>query len=181
MIEGTRLFVLFGTEEERTIAATKLRYALQLLARFDPERHVRVLRDLTAVIVLRDTVAAASIDESTRVCLLSGAQIRLDKNGLATAILLVHEATHGMLLRRGFCIEACGRGRVERCCTRAQASFVRHLPEFAGKQEILKSLSVSEEETLAADYSPAARRRRLADKLREIGWPNWLVRFVART
>ena len=180
MVDGAKLYVPFGTDKERVVAASRLHDGLNLLARYDSVRHGRVLRELTAVVVLRDMVAAASIDEQTRVCMISGTQIRDDKSGLATAILLVHESTHGMLIRRGVRVGVQNRGRIERCCIELELSFVQHLPQFVGKDRIVEEIKINEANAISADYSLSTRQARLANKLLDIGWPSWLVGIVAR-
>jgi hypothetical protein len=106
--------------------------ALRLVEQKDPLRFARIARFLRYV---RPTglvgETSAQYVRSSRLCLMDWKKIRCPDDPnltvLFSAIVLVHEATHGLLCSRGVRHTRARRSRIERLCVLEEARFIRHL------------------------------------------------------
>lgn len=176
-VDGLELYVPLATREVRLSVKVKLQASLDLIARYDPHRHAQLLRNIAGIVVWREQITPGGTNEETRFCMLSQAQLMQDRYGLATATTLVHEGTHARLVRHGLKARNCDLGRMERTCKRAELAFLDRLPAFTGKEQVLAETAAAADAALTADYSGAARSEALVAKLREIGWPRWILQF----
>jgi hypothetical protein len=107
----------------------RIEQALLLIKRYDRIRYDRLLRDLQRVWVLLLPSSTAifeyriyTCEIDTRYCLAQTTTPEL----LATVI--VHEATHARLWRRGILYEEAQRPRIEEICVRREIAFAAKLP-----------------------------------------------------
>lgn len=106
--------------------------ALRLVEQTDSLRFARIARFVRYVRptgLLGDT--SAQYVRSSRLCVMDWKKIRCpgDPNltVLSSAIVLVHEATHGLLNCRGVRHTRARRSRIERLCVLEEARFICHL------------------------------------------------------
>lgn len=136
-IEGLDVYML-ARGEQRQEAARTLHAALQLIIRYDRTRYERMRRDLVGILVLPHASTPGAIHEDIRICSLDASQMRGDKSGLASALLLVHEATHARLGKMGFRARTVGVRRVEAVCALAEYLFLLRVPSFTNRDTILE-------------------------------------------
>jgi hypothetical protein len=167
-------------ETEAEPILQRIEQALQLIKRNDHIRYDRLLRDLQRVwvLLLPSSIAifeyriyTCAID--TRYCLAETTTPEL------LAAVIVHEATHARLWRRGIRYEEAQRPRIEEICIRREIAFAAKLPNGEAARD-------KAEQTLAlcatGEYwtSAAFRERYIeggVDILRYMGAPGWLTRI----
>jgi hypothetical protein len=167
-------------ETEAEPILQRIEQALQLIKRNDRIRYDRLLRDLQRVwvLLLPSSIAifeyriyTCAID--TRYCLAETTTPEL------LAAVIVHEATHARLWRRGIRYEEAQRPRIEEICIRREIAFAAKLPNGEAARD-------KAEQTLAlcatGEYwtSAAFRERYIeggVDILRYMGAPGWLTRI----
>ena len=163
----------------------RIEQALLLIKRYDRIRYDRLLRDLQRVWVLLLPSSIASFEHriyrceiDTRFCLAETTTSEL------LAAVIVHEATHARLWRRGIRYEEAQRPRIEEICLRREIAFAAKLPNGEAVRD-------QAERTLAlcatGEYSgpaPAFRERYIEGGVRGssryMGAPGWLAVRVFR-
>jgi hypothetical protein len=104
--------------------------ALELLKRTDPRRFGRVQNHLKYIVRDELAFAAACYDYRRQACRVDFARLHFDKHPKVAPMfyagLLVHEATHGVLRKRGIPYNEHNRERIERLCRREDYRFKRH-------------------------------------------------------
>jgi hypothetical protein len=158
----------------------RIEEALLLIKRYDRIRYDRLLRDLQRVWVLLLPSSIAifeygiyTCEIDTRYCLAETTTPEL------LAAVIVHEATHARLWRRGIRYEEAQRPRIEEICIRREMAFAVKLPNGEAARD-------KAEQTLAlcatGEYwtSAAFRERYIeggVEILRYVGAPGWLTRI----
>jgi len=158
----------------------RIEEALLLIKRYDRIRYDRLLRDLQRVWVLLLPSSIAifeygiyTCEIDTRYCLAETTTPEL------LAAVIVHEATHARLWRRGMRYEEARRPRIEEICIRREIAFAAKLPNGEAARD-------KAEQTLAlcatGEYwtSTAFRERYIeggVEILRYVGAPGWLTRI----
>ena len=166
-------------ETEAEPILQRVEKALLLIKRYDRIHYDRLLRDLQRVWVLLLPSSIASFEHriyrceiDTRFCLAETTTSEL------LAAVIVHEATHARLWRRGIRYEEAQRPRIEEICLRREIAFAAKLPNGEAVRD-------QAERTLAlcatGEYwtSAAFRERHIeggVEVLRYMGAPGWLAR-----
>jgi hypothetical protein len=108
----------------------KLDAALATIARFDPPRYAHLKRNVPRIWIgpIPNYARGQWIDE-LRLCMLRDSFVADEDVSVSyVAALLVHEATHARMRRRGIPFDETIRPRVERACIKSQLAFVRTHP-----------------------------------------------------
>lgn len=106
--------------------------ALRLVEQSDSLRFARITRFVRYVrpTALQGETSAQYVRFS-RLCVMDWKKIRYPDDPnltvLSSAIVLVHEATHGLLCSRGVHHTQARRSRIERLCVLEEARYIRHL------------------------------------------------------
>jgi hypothetical protein len=148
--------------------------ALQLIKTYDPYRYRRVLREIDRILVcLLPDNAAAFVPELRR-CLVDPRYIRsCSPEFLASAI--VHEATHGALIRRNIGYSEELRHRVEKVCMRQELAFARKIPHGQELRQTIERSLERAPEFWADEVVSKRTRKGEVEMARYAGIPNWLV------
>jgi len=156
----------------------RIEEALLLIKRYDRIRYDRLLRNLQRVWVLLLPSSVANFEYGiytcqidTRYCLAETTTPEL------LAAVIVHEATHARLWRRGIRYEEAQRPRIEKICIRREIAFAAKLPNGeAVRDQAERSLAFC---ATGAYWTGAAFRERYIEGgveiLRYMGAPGWLA------
>jgi hypothetical protein len=122
--------------------------ALEIVRRKDPRRFRRICRYVKGVVALPIGHAQAGYIEQLQVCAVRfqppSSKEKLPKWGAWYALMLVHEATHGLLYARGIPYDEKHRERIERLCFKEENRFLKRLgltPESLAKVQKIKSFN----------------------------------------
>jgi hypothetical protein len=172
-LHGVPVWLLLYKESERKLILERLNSSLELLKSHAPARYARVLRSLRGILVMGSGGVRADYDPLERVCRLAES-FMLDANTTSAAVAstLVHEATHGWLFERGVGYDEPIRHRVEQICIQASLRTSKRLPNAEDEVERCRR----QLELGPREFSNAAILELSAQKLRETGCPDWLVR-----
>ena len=156
----------------------RIEEALLLIKRYDRVRYDRLLRDLERVWVLLLPSSIANFEYGiytcqidTRYCLAETTTPEL------LAAVIVHEATHARLWRRGSRYEEAQRPRIEEICLRREIAFAAKLPNGeAVRDQAERALAFC---ATGEYWTGAAFRERYIEGgveiLRYMGAPGWLA------
>ena len=168
------LWIAADSQEDLAI----LREALALIATHDPSRYAKMGRDLTGVWARIVPGSIGKFDYRHFICELDH---RFVKTASAEQIasVIVHEATHARLWRRGIEYPEELRSRIEAVCIRRQQAFAARLPAPELTPDIIAehyaTLPVSSWSNTSLD------RRHLAGSiaaLRDLNVPRWIIRLA---
>jgi hypothetical protein len=165
------------SDPDRSVAATKLRAALDVIAAIEPRRLTRLKRDIRRVLVTSVQVADAQFGPSSRTVLLDETYVcKPEVTPAHLAPTIVHEATHARLFTAGIGYPVVLRPRIERLCMRAELDFAERLPEgAAAAARAHDGLNLPD-----ATWDPDVVTERRLALIRSWGWPQWLVRVIER-
>ncbi|MEP9387849.1 hypothetical protein [Mesorhizobium sp. KR9-304] len=154
--------------------------ALSLIRLHHPLRYQRLLQDVRRVWLRPLIGASGRFHQSTWTCEIDNHFVVED--GTTTemvASVIVHEATHARLWRRGISYDERIRKRVELVCVRQELAFSAKLPNGSTIREQAESRLAY---TQQLDLSNEAKRDRFGDHLEkaslDIGLPRWVVRLL---
>lgn len=152
----------------------KMRETLDLLAELDARRFRRVQNNINAIVAgaLKGHTVGRYGREGA-VCLLDFGKVRLQQmpGNLAKrcACVLVHEATHGLLDKRGVVQSAANKKRVERLCIEEEIRLSRRFQDGHEKQWA-KALREKQDRVDAYLSSSADQRKEHAMKILNIAF-----------
>jgi hypothetical protein len=151
--------------------------AFDMLARYDPRRLNRFKRDVGGVVIEMIVDACAQWESSCRLVRIDKLFARAkDTVALQIATVLVHEGTHAWLDRRGIKYDAERWLRIEAICMRSELSFQRRVPGGEGMIE-----QTQQQLALGAElYAPTAYLDRRVARMRQLGFPEFLIRYAVR-
>ncbi|MDB4916434.1 MAG: hypothetical protein JWM95_4078 [Gemmatimonadetes bacterium] len=170
-----RVGTLGHSAEEANLLFAKIDAALSLIARYDPRRLARLVRNARGILVI-GTVGGIGV-WSPGACLVRLREdylLAADVSPTHVASTLVHEGTHAWLSHLGFGYEEHRRQRIEAICYRSEIAFARRVPDG---EMLLPALEAG----LALDpgyYSTATRREQDFTDLRTLGVPEPLIKLV---
>ncbi|MGO1077775.1 hypothetical protein [Inquilinus sp. CA228] len=153
--------------------------ALQLIKTHDPYRYRRVLNELDRVWVHLLPNGAAHFVPELRRCVIDPRLI-VSSSSEFIASVIVHEATHGRLMRYrvGYSEEI--RRRVEILCMRQEQAFARRIPNGEElKQSIDRRLGLPPETWTDEAFSEGNRIGEI-EMARHAGIPKWLTWILVR-
>jgi hypothetical protein len=166
-------------EDEPEPILRRIEEALSLIKRYDRVRYERLIRDLKRVWVVVLPGDLANFDYKIRTCRIDTRYcLAATTTPELIATIIVHEATHARLWRRGIRYEEAQRPRIEAICLRREIAFAAKLPNGADARD-------RAERTLAlcasGEYwTNAAFSERYIDggveAVRYLGAPGWLAR-----
>ena len=147
-----------------------VREALALLDANAPARFRRLASDVPLIVVVSSRGAAQFVPKARAIFVDPAAAETASTPLLAAA--LVHEATHARIHRAGIPYGSKWRERIERCCTRQEADFLRPFPNGEARTEsVTRKLELRWwEEQRLRDRSIAYYRR--------LGIPRWVLRIT---
>ena len=160
----------FSSRRESVQSLAQVRAALYLIKTYDPYRYKRVLARFDKILVL-DIPARGQFIEDLRRCVLNR-DFATTATVEEVASTIVHEATHGELMRRGIGYGAEIRQRVEDICTRQELAFAAKIPSF----EKLVERAEMKLALPSATWSDDMTRQRTMQWLSEGGIPSWIIR-----
>ena len=156
----------------------RIEEALLLIKRHDRTRYDRLLRDLERVWVLLLPSSIANFEYGIYTCQIDTRYCLADttKPELLAAVI-VHEATHARLWRRGIRYEEAQRPRIEEICIRREIAFAAKLPNGeVVRDQAERSLAFC---ATGEYWTSAAFRERYIEGgveiLRYMGAPGWLA------
>ena len=148
--------------------------ALELIKTYDPYRYKRIIKELDRILVGLTSGYAAVFVPKSRMCVIDPRHI-LSSSPESIASSIVHEATHGTLIRRNIGYSGELRYRVEKVCMRQERAFAQKIPHG---EELRRS--IERELAVAPEFwaNEAVSERRRAGEIamaRYAGMPNWLL------
>lgn len=154
--------------------------ALSLIRLHDPLRYRRLLQDVRRIWLRPLIGALGRFHPSTWTCAIDNRFVLEDETTVEMlASVIVHEATHARLWRRGIQYDERIRKRVELACVRQELAFSAKLPNGSTASEQAERRFVHTQEL---DLSDDARRDRFGYHLEQvsldIGLPRWVVRLL---
>ena len=125
---GIRIVVFPFGERQNEAFVTSVRAALDLISTFDARRYSRVQLHLRTIAGMNLRASIACYHRIGRVCVIDWSQIvaRTDNAGahvLLLAVLLIHEATHGVICDRFIVNDHVHKQRVEALCKKEERRF----------------------------------------------------------
>src|SRR5947207_7000255 len=149
----------------------KVEDALRLLEKHGPRFHSRLRRDVKRLL-FTDT-SGGNYLPGLKTCRLA-IDFARRVSSLELAMMIVHEATHARLSRRGFSYAVECRERIERICVGAEIAFAQRVP--GSDATISKALALLQKEWWTSENTLDAT----VAELRERGVPACLTNIVRR-
>jgi len=148
--------------------------AIRLVKTYDPYRYRRIIKELDRILVgLISGYVAVFVPES-RMCVIDPRHI-LSSSPEFIASSIVHEATHGTLIRRNIGYSEELRYRVEKVCMRQERAFAQKIPHGEElRRSIERELALAPEFWSNEAVSERHREGEIA-MARYAGMPNWLL------
>ena len=116
------------------------RDALELIRNFDPRRHARICRQFRYIVNMA-LINVGECDHEARTCNVDYTKYLTTENPewnlRAYACLLVHEATHGLLLGKGIGYTRKNWQRIERLCRLEEFRFAQTLDPVWAAEHVL--------------------------------------------
>lgn len=174
-MHGVPVWAPLVNHRDRARLVAHLGESLDLLQSYSPQRYARVHRSVKGFLIYGTDDGRASYLSDDRVCRL-GERFVLDSTTpvSAIAVTVVHEATHGRLFDLGIGYEEPIRHRVEHVCIRAALQVARKLPDTQDEVDRCRAQLTLD----ASDFSNLSFLQRDAQRLRELGCPEWIVRAI---
>lgn len=170
VVEGCQVCVVESDANADEVFG-KVEDALRLLEKYGPRFHARLRRDVKRLLFTE--TSGGNYLTGLRTC-----RIAIDfarrVPPLELAMMIVHEATHARLSRRGFSYADDCRERIERICVGAEIAFAQRVP--GSDAAIGKAHALLEKEWWTSENSLDATMA----ELRERGVPAWLTKIVRR-
>lgn len=163
---GLEIFDLTAGATHSADYFARVNAALDLIARHDMRRLLRLKRDVRRLVVIDQ--AGPEFWPRLRACVLTPRGLALDEEEVALTI--VHEATHARLYRSGIPYHPQLRARIENCCVKQEIEFAHTLPRGATLAEARRA------QLETPWWSPDALFERRLSQLQGAGAPNWLIR-----
>jgi hypothetical protein len=136
----------------------------------DPRRARRMSQDVQRVVLMDLGGSAGSYLAAIDACALDPQQVQLQPIE-ATALVLVHEATHARIEKAGIRYDPVMRGRIENICVKQEIAFARR---FSGGATYIASAQRALNHPW---WSVADERQREDRQLRSLGWPEWAIKL----
>lgn len=166
---------IFLPGPEREISFEKVHFTLALISQYSPPRFRQLGRDLRGIWITETAGNLAEYHHPEGLCLLDRAYVsQPDITASHVAATIIHEATHARLRRAGFGYEPELRRRIENVCFRAEVRFAAYLPD--GQEIVDEARAQLERDPIV--WTAAAADERATSKLRELGVPEWMIRFI---
>jgi hypothetical protein len=178
-IDGLWVGTYYATNAEQVLR--RVEEALALIKACDPRRYSRILKDLDRVWVNLLPGSLGQFKNSIRACEIDERFVLADTSSPEViAAVIVHEATHARLWKRGISYDESIRGRVEAICVRRELAFAKRLPNG---QQVLEWAEACLAMPSATWTHNAFQERNLQgsiELLRHLGAPRWLLSFIER-
>lgn len=175
-VEGIDVAVFWESGDTIAPALDKLRSGLALLRRFHP----RALRDMQCLLprmLITAIAAVAQCVDSQGLCLIDRDVLESDyMTAERLAATLVHEIMHARLSRAGFVYSRSNKIRIERLCVKAELLLASRIPNGGAIVPDLQEQIVYAERL----WSTANHHVTTLSRLRDLGFPEWLIRLVER-
>src|SRR5580693_2989787 len=158
----------------------RIEEALSIIKRYDRVRYDRLLRDLQRIWVLVLPTGLANFTYNIYACEIDTRYFLAETTTPELiAAVIVHEATHARLWRRGIGYEEARRPRIEEICLRREIAFAAKLPNGeAVRDQAERTLALC---ATGEYWTSAAFRDRYIEGgveiLRYVGAPGWLTRI----
>jgi hypothetical protein len=166
---GVKLYAVTLPPGMQELFFAKVRRALELIDRHEPQRLRRLRQDVSVIGGIAG--GAHHYKPYGRAIMLSWPGV-LQGTVIDTAMTIVHEATHGRLASVGIEYEEAPRSRIEGVCVAQEAAFARLLPGG----EALAMTALKKLET--PWWTPEEAHRWTMIKARAHKLPGWLLRYI---
>ena len=176
------LWVGAFTNQDETVLR-RVEGALQLMKQQSTLHYARLVRSLDRVWVNLVPGTRGHYSRQLNACVLDERFV-LDEQTTPDQIasVIVHEATHAILDRRGIAYDEPQRYRIEAICIRRQLHFVSGLAGCEAEKEIVRA-SLDYYSNSPEFFSDANMQQRFQDgsveTLRWLGVPSWLVAVIS--
>lgn len=168
------LWVGVFSEKCGEIMLVRVGEALRLIKTYDPNRYRMVLKEIDRLLICLLPCYTAVFVTELRRCLIDPRYI-LTSSPEFVASAIVHEATHGKLIRRKIGYSEEFRYRVEKVCMRQEWAFAQKIPDGEElRQSIERRLGLAPE-FWADEVASKRHREGEVAMARYAGIPNWLV------
>ena len=157
----------FGQSDES--ALDRVANAIRLVKVTDPKRARRIRRDIQRIVIMDLGEAGGSYISEIDACALDPHQVQ-ERPIEATALIIVHEATHARIHKAGIKYTPRMRDRIEKLCVNEEIAFARRLSD--GEQYIVNARRALEQPW----WSVAAEHDREERQLRALRWPEWTIK-----
>jgi hypothetical protein len=175
------LWVGVFTDNKNNEVLNKVRDALLLIKTHDPYRYKRVLRETDRILVTLIPGAAGAWAPALRRCLVDARLVRSHPPAMI-ANAIVHEVTHGLIIRYGVSYEKDYRARIENICLRQERAFASKLPDDIEKGAL--SEWIGRDDATSQEYTDEARRdgfrAGMIEMAADIEMPVWLMKRLLR-
>lgn len=166
---GFEVVLAFNTDDADALLQ-KIEDALSIIEEGDPRRYQRIRRDLRSVLITR--AGGPEFLPPLSACLL-GYQLIKDATPVGLAFMIVHEAAHARLWRRGVRYDFQVRDRVERLCITEELRFAEAIHS---SPDVIAWVRAKLSNTRRwSDEGIEARR---AAELNELGIPRWIQKLL---
>jgi hypothetical protein len=159
----------WSMEEDVPQLSLALERSLNLIETVDPRRFAELRRHVERIVIARGDVAYYSPD--VRGCVIGSDYIR-SISPAQLALVLVHEAAHARLRKRGLLPRPEQRQAIELLCFQAETEFAEHLPDRTTLIEWVQQKST------LGDWTGTTQLDRIGQASRRYGVPKWLIRLV---
>jgi hypothetical protein len=176
------LWVGASTNQDESVLQ-RVEDALQLMKQQGPLHYSRVIRSLDRIWINLAAGTRGYYSRQLNACVLDERFV-LDEQTTPDRIasVIVHEATHAVLDRRGIAYNEPQRHRIEAICLRRQLHFVSGLAGCEAEKESVRA-SLEYYSNNSEFFSDTNMQQRFHDgsieTLRWLGVPNWLVAVIA--
>jgi hypothetical protein len=165
-------------------ALQRVEAALRLMDRCAPLHYRRVKNSLSRIWVTLVPHGAGCYLHSLNACLLDERVVASETTTIEwIASVIVHEATHARLEKRGIRYDEAVRHRIERICARRELDFALHLSGVdALLEEINWRIDRSNDENASFSNQDmwVGIDQGNADILRHLGTPEWVIALIFR-
>lgn len=175
--------VWVGTFEDEA-RLRRVEDALRLMKQQSPMHYSRVTRELDRIWVRLTPGSRANYSSRLNACELDERFVQDEATTPELiASVIVHEATHAQLERRGISYDEARRHRIEVICIRRQLHFVSGLAGCEAMQEDLRR-SLDYYGNNSEYFSDGSSQQRFdegsLETLRWLGVPSWLVAVISK-
>jgi hypothetical protein len=153
--------------------------ALHLIKRYDKYRYKRVLQEIERIWVHLLPYGGAVFARGLKRCLIDPRFV-LASSPTILASAIVHEATHGRLMRYNIGYEEQIRSRVEKICMRQELRFALKVPDGEELQQTVKDRLELPPESWSDEAFAEAYRTGEHEIVHVAGIPEWLERALLR-
>jgi hypothetical protein len=180
IIHGIRVGIFLPCPDHELLF-TKVKEALDLMLEHAPECFSRVKNNARRIWIAPIPWAAGEWNDQFRTCALNYDYLNPNMTPPQLAAIILHEATHGLIYRRGISYKQPDKKRIESICFRAEMALGRRLPDGQSIVESAKLGLAQPESFWESSNIGKLRLLSLEEKLSDLqksGAPTWAIRLI---